>query len=80
LSSLRHQPLHGLEFAFDLHTAGVLAQLGLRWIQESRLISDRLFSQLVRDRRAFGWDSSMSNKEKTLKKIARARKAGIGCP
>lgn len=44
--------------------------------EEARLISDLLFCQLVSDRRTFGWDSSMSNKEKTLKKIAHARKAG----
>ncbi len=43
---------------------------------ESRLISDLLFGQLVNDRRCFGWDSSMSNKEGTLKKIEYARQCG----
>jgi predicted ABC-type ATPase len=44
--------------------------------EESRLISDLLFCQLVSDKRTFGWDSSMSNKENTLKKIESAGKAG----
>lgn len=44
--------------------------------EESRLISDLLFCQLVSDKRTFGWDSSMSNKENTLKKITYAKNAG----
>lgn len=44
--------------------------------EESRLISDMLFGQLVSDRRTFGWDSSMSNKVNTMKKIDFALKAG----
>ncbi len=44
--------------------------------EESRLISDMLFGQLVSDKRTFGWDSSMSNKEKTFRKIEYAQKAG----
>lgn len=44
--------------------------------EESRLISDLLFGQLVSDKRTFGWDSSMSNKENTFKKIEYAQKAG----
>lgn len=43
---------------------------------ESRTISDLLFCQLVSEKRTFGWDSSMSDKEKTFKKIAFARKNG----
>ena len=45
--------------------------------EESRLISDLLFGQLVSDKRTFGWDSSMSNKENTFKKIEFAKKAGF---
>lgn len=44
--------------------------------EESRLISDMLFGQLVTDKRTFGWDSSMSNKENTFSKIEYAQKAG----
>jgi predicted ABC-type ATPase len=44
--------------------------------EESRTISDMLFGQLVTEKRTFGWDSSMSDKEKTFKKIEFARKNG----
>jgi predicted ABC-type ATPase len=43
---------------------------------ESRLTSDLLFSQLISDRRSFGWDSSMSDKSTTLKKMEYARSQG----
>lgn len=44
--------------------------------EESRTISDLLFSQLVSEGRTFGWDSSMSDKKKTFKKIEYAQKKG----
>jgi predicted ABC-type ATPase len=43
---------------------------------ESRIISDLLFKQLVTEKRTFGWDSSMSNKEQTLEKIEFAKTQG----
>ncbi len=43
---------------------------------ESRTISDLLFCQLVSEGRTFGWDSSMSDKVATFKKIEFARKRG----
>lgn len=44
--------------------------------EESRTISDLLFCQLVAEKRTFGWDSSMSNKESIFKKIEFAQKNG----
>jgi len=43
---------------------------------ESRTISDLLFSQLTANRKSYGWDSSMSNLEATMSKINHAKKLG----
>lgn len=44
--------------------------------EESRLIADELFSEALKQRRTFSWDSSMSNREDTLQKIHSARQCG----
>lgn len=44
--------------------------------EESRLISDDLFSLIIAEGRSFAWDSSMSNREESIRKIAAARAAG----
>jgi len=44
--------------------------------EESRLIADELFSEALSQRRTFSWDSSMSNREETLRKIHAARRGG----
>ena len=43
---------------------------------ESRLISNMLFGRLIEERRSFGWDSSMSNRDDSLAKIEAAKAAG----
>ncbi|OYW71331.1 MAG: hypothetical protein B7Z37_28120 [Verrucomicrobia bacterium 12-59-8] len=43
---------------------------------ESRIISELMFSRLVSEKRSFGWDSSMSHYDETVKKIQEAKGRG----
>jgi len=44
--------------------------------EEARLLANETFTQMVNEQRSFGWDSSMSNKNDSLARIAYARKHG----
>jgi hypothetical protein len=44
--------------------------------KECKMLADSLFPILLQDRRSFVWDSSMSNREETLRRIGDAQAAG----
>ena len=44
--------------------------------QECQVLADRLFNRLIEEHRSFIWDSSMSNKEETLKRLKTATMSG----
>lgn len=44
--------------------------------EESRLLADRAFDKMLESRLTFGWDSSLSNKDESMRRILKAKDRG----